>query len=107
MILDREIRTFFKSNDDVFSISTAYFLPFFRVKKPKIKVEKTEITHKIQPTVEFLNIPTPTNPVMNGREGREDSAIILSQSSLDIFSFLYSERVPLTDAVYPPRSPKT
>ena len=64
------------------------FLCIFRVKKPKIKVEKTEITHKIQPMVVLLNIPFPTNPVKNDRDGSEESAIIRSQSSFEIFLFL-------------------
>ena len=46
------------------------------------------------------------NPVKNARLGIFESAIMLSQSSLEIFPFLYRVTALLHDEVYPPKSPR-
>jgi hypothetical protein len=73
---------------------------------PRARVDRIVITHKIQPTVELLKTPMPTNPVKKARLGIFESAIMLSQSPLEIFPFLYRVTALLHDEVYPPKSPR-
>lgn len=71
-----------------------------------MSVERTVHNHKIQPTVELLNIPEPTKPVRNARLGIFESAMTLSQSCFEILPLRYSKIALLHEAVYPPSTPR-
>ena len=76
------------------------------VKKPIKSEVMTVISQSIQPSAVLLNTDEPTKPVKKGSDGREEMAMSLSQSRLDIFLLRKSESAPHTDVVYPPKSPK-
>lgn len=75
-------------------------------KMPINTLDKIDISHKTQPTVEFLYIPIPMKLIKNASDGKFEKQIIRSQSFREILPFLYSDIAEFTEDTYPPTSPK-